>query len=226
MAAVQAFVQFDYRGLENLNNALIVLLPKKIGASNPANFRPITMIHSFAKLISKILAMRLAPRLNELIDKNQNAFIRSRTIHDNFKYIQRAAVLIRKKKIPMLLLKLDISKAFDTLSWPFLLEIMRARGFGPKWCRWISSLLSTASSRIILNGRQGLKIKHFRGVRQGDSLSPMLFIIAMDVLRRLFTKATRDGCAKWSLRRSGFNAASMQTMSSYSSVHQYRRLQQ
>ena len=74
------------------------------------------MIHSFAKLISKILAMRLAPRHNELIDKNQNAFIRSRTIHDNFKYIQRAAVLIHKKKIPMLLLKLDISKAFDTLS--------------------------------------------------------------------------------------------------------------
>ena len=61
------------------------------------------MIHSFAKLISKILAMRLAPRHNELIDKNQNAFIRSRTIQDNL-------------KIPMLLLKLDISKAFDTLS--------------------------------------------------------------------------------------------------------------
>jgi hypothetical protein len=59
-----------------------------------------------------------------MIDKNQNAFIRTRSIHDNFKYVQRAVALIRKKKTPMLLLKLDISKAFDTLSWPFLLEVL------------------------------------------------------------------------------------------------------
>jgi hypothetical protein len=64
-----------------------------------------------------------------MVAKNQNAIIRERTIHDNFKYIQRAAVLIRKKKIPMLLLKLDISKAFDMLSWPFLLELLQAHGF-------------------------------------------------------------------------------------------------
>lgn len=93
----------------------------------------------------------------------------------------------------MLLLKLDISKAFDTLSWPFLLEVLQARGFGDTWRRWIETLLSTASSRIILNGHHGPPIQHRRGVRQGDSLSPMLFIIAMDVLHRLFLKATRDG---------------------------------
>jgi len=113
-----------------LNSALVTLLPKKIGASCPGDFRPITMIHSFAKLISKLLALRLAPRMDEIVDKNQNAFIRTRSIHDNYKYVQRAAVLIRKKKVPMLLLKLDISKAFATLSWPFLLEILQAHGFG------------------------------------------------------------------------------------------------
>lgn len=111
IAAIQCFTHGDCRGLDRLNNALIVLLPKKVGAYCPAAFRPITMIHSFAKLVSKILAMRLAPRLNELIDKNQNAFIRSRTIQDNFKFVQRASVLIRNKKIPTLLLKLDISKS-------------------------------------------------------------------------------------------------------------------
>jgi len=153
MAAVQAFNVGDFRGLDKLNNALIVLLPKKVGASFPGDFRPITMIHSFAKLISKILALRLAPKLNELVDMNQNAFIQSRSIQDNFKYVQRAAVLIRKKKVPMLLIKQDISKAFDTLSWPFLLELLLARGFGLRWYRWISALLSTASSRIILNGQ-------------------------------------------------------------------------
>ena len=92
----------------------------------------------------------------------------------------------------MLLLKLDISKAFDTLSWPFLLKVLQARGFGQNWRRWISVLLSTASSKIMLNGHQGPAIRHRRGVRQGDSLSPMLFIIAMDVLHRLFLKAARD----------------------------------
>lgn len=101
-------------------------------------------------------------------------------------------MLIRKKKVPMLLLKLDISKAFDTLSWPFLLETLQAHGFSSRWCGWIESLLSTASSRILLNGHQQPPSKHLRGVRQGDSLSPMLFIIAMDILHRLFQKAS-DG---------------------------------
>lgn len=112
----QSFANGDRRGLESLNNALIVLLPKKVGAASPADYRPITMIHSFAKLISKVLALKLAPKLNELVDKNQDVFIHSGTIQDNFKYIQRVAVLIRKKKIPMLLLKLNRSKDFDTLS--------------------------------------------------------------------------------------------------------------
>lgn len=67
--------------------------------------------------------------MDEFIGKNQNAFIRQRTIHDNYKYIQRAAVLIRKRKVPMLLLKIDISKAFDTLSWPFLLAVLQVRNF-------------------------------------------------------------------------------------------------
>lgn len=93
----------------------------------------------------------------------------------------------------MLLLKLDISKAFNTVSWPFLLEVLRARGFGPNWCSWIEALLSTGSSRIILNGHQGPSISHMRGVRQGDSLFPLLFIIVMDILHWLFIKAARDG---------------------------------
>ena len=182
MDTIQAFTDGNTWNMGKLNSALVALLPMKVGANTPADFRPITMIHSFAKLISKILALRLAPRLDEIVDRNQNAFIRMRSIHDNYKYVQRAAFLIRRKKVLMLLLKLDISKAFDTLSWPFLMEVLQACGFGAIWRGWIESLLSTSSSRIILNGHQGPPIKYLRGVRQGDSLSPMLFIIAMDVL--------------------------------------------
>lgn len=193
MEAVHAFDQGDIRNLGRLNNALIALLPKKVGAACPNDFKPIAMIHSFGKLLSKILSLCLAPRLAEMVGRNQNAFIKSRSIHDNYKYVQRVAVLIRKPKIPMLLLKLDISKAFDTLSWPFLIEVLQAHEFSDKWCAWIEALLSTVSSRILLNGDQGPPIKHMHGVRQGDSLSPMLFIIAMDVLHRLFRKASQDG---------------------------------
>ena len=100
--------------------------------------------------------------------------------------------MIKKKKIPKLLLKLDISKAFDTVSWQFLLEVLQGWGFGCRWRGWISLLLSTASTHILLNGQPGAPIAHRRGLRQGDPLSPMLFVIVMDALNRLFVKAQRD----------------------------------
>jgi hypothetical protein len=86
-------------------------------------------------------------------------------------------VFIRKSKIPKALLKLDISKAFDTVAWSFLLNTLQAFGFGDLWRRWVATLLLTATLRILLNGCPGKCIRHTRGVRQGDSLSPMLFIL-------------------------------------------------
>lgn len=88
MATIHSFAHADNRAFSKLNNALIVLVPKKMGARCPTDFRPKTMIHSIAKIISKVLTLRLAPRLNEIMARNQNAFIRERTIHDNYKYIQ------------------------------------------------------------------------------------------------------------------------------------------
>ena len=98
VAGINAALFGDARAFGRLNGALIVLLPKTADANEPSQFRPITMIHSLAKLVSKILALRLAPRMNDLISPNQNAFIRGRSIHDNFKYVQRAVVLLRKKR--------------------------------------------------------------------------------------------------------------------------------
>lgn len=92
-----------------------------------------------------------------------------------------------------MLLNLDITKAFDSVSWPFLIEVMKKLGFGQIWRDLICGLLATSSTQILLNGFPGRHIKHRRGLRQGDPLSPMLFILVMDVLVYMFSKAENDG---------------------------------
>ena len=70
-----------------------------------------------------------------------------------------------------LFLKLDISKAFDSVSWAFLLEILTHLGFGPIWCNLVTNLLKTSSTRVLVNGEPGREIRHQQGLRQGDPLS-------------------------------------------------------
>jgi hypothetical protein len=106
--------------------------------------------------------------------------------------VQQTARFFHAQKQPRILLKLDISKAFDSVSWPFLLEVERL-GFGPVWRDVISGLLMTTSTQIMLNGVPGIFISHKRGLRQGDPLSPLLFIFVMDVLNALMVKAEDNG---------------------------------
>ena len=90
-------------------------------------------------------------------------------------------------------LKLDITEAFDSICWGFLLEVLEAMGFGQRWRDMISLILSSSSSRVLLNGTPGPPFAHQCGLRQGDSLSPLLFIIAMEPLQRLLALATERG---------------------------------
>lgn len=94
-----------------------------------------------AKIITKILANRLAPHMNALVSNAQNAFIKKRCMHDNFIYVQRVIQLLHKNKRSALFIKLDISKAFDSIGWNFLLEVLHALGFSNKWRQWIAALL-------------------------------------------------------------------------------------
>jgi hypothetical protein len=135
------------------------------------------------------MANRLAPRLNELVSQNQSAFIRKRAIHDNFLYVQNMVQLLHRTKKQSLFIKVDIAKAFDTVCWPYLLNVLHNFGFGIRWLDWLSNILATSSSQVLLNGSPGQPIHHIRGLRQGDPLSPMLFILAMEPFHRILKAA-------------------------------------
>jgi hypothetical protein len=90
-------------------------LPKKDGAEEISDFRPISLIHGIAKIIAKMLSLRLAPHMDDLVSKAQSAFIKKRSIHDNFLYVKNLATRLHKRKISALLFKLDIRKAFDSV---------------------------------------------------------------------------------------------------------------
>jgi len=127
--------------------------------------------------------------MNGLVKYNQSAFIQTRLIHENYKAVQLSAKLLHRNKIPSALIKIDIAKAFDTVNWRFLLSLLQHLGFSRRWIDWISLILYTASTKIILNGTPGRRICHARGLRQGDPLSPLLFVLVMEALNALFALA-------------------------------------
>jgi hypothetical protein len=88
---------------------------------------------------------------------------------------------------------LDISRAFDSISWAFLFEVLRHVGFGNLFLKWIATLLCTANTKVIVNGLPGGRIQHARGLRQGDPTSPMLYVIGMQVLTAAILKAVESG---------------------------------
>ena len=94
------------------------------------------------------------------------------------------------------MLKLDIKKAFDTVSWEFIEQVLIHIGFPVPWITWIGNSVLQGSSQVLLNDLLGKQIKLKRGVRQGDPISPSLFIIAIDFLARYLQKLTDSGAIR------------------------------
>jgi hypothetical protein len=194
---IEAVTSFFTRGhiLTEINHTFITLIPKSDKAAKVNQFRPISLCNTIYKIISKILAARLKPLLHKVISPWQSAFVPGRVIQDNSIIAHEVLHSMKKKRGigGLMALKIDTEKAFDTLEWSFLLKVLRLHGFGSTWINWVSQCISTPSFSILINGSPFGYFKSSRGLRQGDPLSPFLFIIGADILSRLLQRAENLG---------------------------------
>lgn len=176
--------------LARINRAHIILLPKKMGIISPEAYRPISLQNITVKLLTKIMTTRLQREITKIVSMDQTGFIKGRSITENFVLATELVQCCYRRKIPSFALKLDFAKAFDSVNWESLINILEVRGFSQRWCTWIKRLLQSSLSAVVLNGIPGKWITCKKGLRQGDLISPCLFLIVADVLPAL---VKRDG---------------------------------
>ena len=134
------------------------------------------------KVIDKLLAKRLASILPDVIGVEQSTFLKGRRILDGPLMVSELTSRYKKIKKKFLIFKVDFEKAYDSVSWDYLDQIMQFMGFGIRWRLWTSGLFKNSKSSVLLNGSPTDEFRLFRGLRQGDIISPFLFIIAMEGL--------------------------------------------
>ncbi|XP_020262172.1 uncharacterized protein LOC109838113 [Asparagus officinalis] len=150
--------------LQDINFSYICLIPKKDGATSPSDFRPISLLNSSCKIFSKILANRLCGVLHLLIDQSQSAFQKGKSSLDS--------ILLAQEMINF---------------------CSSARGFSNRWCSWIHHILSSSKSAVLVNGSPTKFFHCHRGLKQGDPLSPLLFLLVADVLKKMISYSASAG---------------------------------
>ncbi|GJU65725.1 RNA-directed DNA polymerase, eukaryota [Tanacetum coccineum] len=175
------------------NSSFITLIPKTPDANMVKDFRPISLIGSMYKIIAKILANRLVFVLGDLVNEVQFAFVVDRQILDGPFILNEIIQWCRSKKKQSLVFKVDFEKAFNSVRWDYLDDILRRFGFGKKWCSWIQSFLRSSRGLVIVNGSPTEEFQFHKGLKQGDPLSPFLFILVMESLHISFQRVVDAG---------------------------------
>lgn len=192
-AAVQSFFIKGFLP-KGVNSTILALVPKKEEAKVMKDYRPISCCNVLYKMISKIIANRLKGVLPKCISLNQSAFIDERLLMENVLLATEIVKDYHKEMVsPRCAMMIDISKAFDSVQWSFLLNTLKALGLPEKFIYWISLCVTTASFSVQVNGELAGYFQSRRGLRQGCSLSPYLFVICMNVLSKMLDEAAAKG---------------------------------
>eukprot|EP00253_Pinus_taeda_P025694 PITA_25694 len=169
--------------LPSLNSTFIALIPKEEESNTLEKFRPIALCNVIYKVISKVIANRLKPLLPLLISPEQSGYVEGRQILDGIILSHEIIHSLKYSKQASMILKLDLSKAFDKLSWTYIQKMLIAFGVSHMWTRWIMSLITSSFFSILVNGIPSRPFSPSRGIRQGDPLSPFLFVLMAEGLR-------------------------------------------
>ncbi|RVW81504.1 LINE-1 reverse transcriptase-like [Vitis vinifera] len=194
----------DIRSLQfnqiNLQEAGMLELPfteaEKGGAEDLGDFRPIGLLGGLYKLLAKVLANRLKKVIGKVVSLDQNAFVTGRQILDASLIENEVIDAWNKRGEKGIICKLDIEKAYDNINWQFLLKVMQKMGFGSKWLRWMWWCISTAKYSVMVNGVPASFFSSSKGLRQGDPLSPYLFVMGMEVLSVLIRRVVEGGLSQ------------------------------
>ncbi|CAH9116346.1 unnamed protein product [Cuscuta europaea] len=178
--------------LKQVNHMIIALILKTNHAPKVSDYRPISCTNVVYKIITKILANRIAPCLPAFVDPAQGAFVHGRLMFDkNFLAQDLVRGYTRKRISPRSMIKVDLRKAYDTISWTFLENILIGLGFHPRFIGRIMECVTNASFSISLNGSLFGWFKSKRGIRQGDLMSPLLFVLCLEYFSRLVKMKTK-----------------------------------
>lgn len=188
--ATQAIIQFLENGklLKQINLTIISLIPKVTILQYASQFRPISCCNVIYKCISKVLCLRLKKILTSLVAENQAAFVEGRSLIHNVLICHDLLRHYNRKTSARCLMKIDLRKAYDMVSWKFIEEAMRGFGFPETFTKLVMSCVTTTKFSVKVNGEGHGYFEGQRGLMQGDPISPLLFVIVMEYLSRVLNK--------------------------------------